>query len=511
MKALLVIAPVLFAVGAIAQLRVGTVRVGAVRQPIPETLYHIPWGGQSLATGSRSTNPVSTNALHIGYCLMLTNGVHAGEPGTNGIVLLSGDVNEFTNLVASFSDIPPRGETPSVAAAFAVNFARSNAGMARLRLLATGHAQNGAMLTQINRGTIPYSNLMTQVRGAQTVAWGTKRFSQNVPAVCWVHGETDTGQNIDPEFYRTNSYTLYGQMHSDFSGVTGQTNVPLWLMTQTASSSYGNRTNSYIAYAQYGLTSQDSRIKLVCPTYIFETIADGVHLTTDGYKYLGEYFGKVLAMENWGSDWLPLRPTNIQASGSSVTITWHVPVPPLVWDTNRVAHIDNYGFSLLDGTITSTPQIVGSNQVTFNYSGSPIRVRYGWNAVAGLPDGPTTGQRGNLRDSDATEAYSLPGTNLFNWAVIFHANITTNTAPTTPTATLASGNVLLSWDYQSLAHKFRVKRSLTFGGPYTAIADSPTNNWRDTGPTAGVTNYYVVSSLNDSGESANSTQVYAKP
>ena len=45
------------------------------------------------------------------------------------------------------------------------------------------------------------------------------------------------------------------------------------------------------------------------------------------------------------------------------------------------------------------------------------RIRYAHTGGVGQPAGPTTGARGNLRDSDATP--SRHGYPLFNWAVHF--------------------------------------------------------------------------------------------
>ena len=47
--------------------------------------------------------------------------------------------------------------------------------------------------------------------------------------------------------------------------------------------------------------------------------------------------------------------------------------------------------------------------------------RYAFTGVAGATGGPTTGARGNLRDSDATP--SRNGSPLWNWAVHFDAPI----------------------------------------------------------------------------------------
>ena len=85
-------------------------------------------------------------------------------------------------------------------------------------------------------------------------------------------------------------------------------------------------------------------------------------------------------------------------------------------------------------------------------------------------------------------------------------------APTNVSATSTStGQVDLAWAAESGPIRYTVKRSATSGGPYTTIAPPPiltTNSYADTAPAPG-TNYYVVSAINASGESANSAQASA--
>jgi hypothetical protein len=84
-------------------------------------------------------------------------------------------------------------------------------------------------------------------------------------------------------------------------------------------------------------------------------------------------------------------------------------------------------------------------------------------------------------------------------------------APTGLTATAGYQQVALTWAASSGATSYHVKRSTTNGGPYTQVG-APTNpSFTDSGLTNGTTYYYVVSALNASGESGNSSQVSAIP
>jgi fibronectin type 3 domain-containing protein len=84
-------------------------------------------------------------------------------------------------------------------------------------------------------------------------------------------------------------------------------------------------------------------------------------------------------------------------------------------------------------------------------------------------------------------------------------------APTGLQVTAGDAQVSLSWTASAAASSYHVKRSTTSGGPYTQVAAPATTSDTDTGLTNGTTYYYVVSALNAAGESANSSQVSAKP
>jgi autotransporter-associated beta strand protein len=87
-------------------------------------------------------------------------------------------------------------------------------------------------------------------------------------------------------------------------------------------------------------------------------------------------------------------------------------------------------------------------------------------------------------------------------------------APTPPLNLVArsgSNSVLLTWTAVAQATDYRVKRSLTSGGPYTTINVAYSSAFTDNSAVDGTTYYYVVTASNSLGESANSSSVNAKP
>lgn len=80
-------------------------------------------------------------------------------------------------------------------------------------------------------------------------------------------------------------------------------------------------------------------------------------------------------------------------------------------------------------------------------------------------------------------------------------------APTSLTGTVLSAmEDSLQWNAGSNARSYNLKRSLSAGGPFTTIASRSTQlKFMDTALSPATTYYYVVTSLNSAGESANST------
>jgi cellulose 1,4-beta-cellobiosidase len=77
-------------------------------------------------------------------------------------------------------------------------------------------------------------------------------------------------------------------------------------------------------------------------------------------------------------------------------------------------------------------------------------------------------------------------------------------APTSVSAQAGDGWVHVQWGDVEYADGFNVKRSTVSGGPYTTIATGVPNGYLDTAVVNGARYYYVISSVNGNGESANS-------
>jgi len=84
-------------------------------------------------------------------------------------------------------------------------------------------------------------------------------------------------------------------------------------------------------------------------------------------------------------------------------------------------------------------------------------------------------------------------------------------APTGLAASAGNAQVTLSWTASSGATSYNVKQAAVSGGPYTTIGTTAGTSFTSTGLTNGTPYYFVVSAVNSSGESANSSQATATP
>jgi len=84
-------------------------------------------------------------------------------------------------------------------------------------------------------------------------------------------------------------------------------------------------------------------------------------------------------------------------------------------------------------------------------------------------------------------------------------------APSEAEAAAGNGKVSLRWRPVPNAARYRVMRSTTPSGPYTAIANPAETEYLDAGITNGMTYYYVVRAMNDGGKGPYSPEVKATP
>lgn len=206
------------------------------------------------------------------------------------------------------------------------------------------------------------------------------------------------------------------------------------LICQTAGAAHyrpnlADRHQFTTPFLQLKASAENPRIFAVTPKYMFPCV-DGIHIDGKSADILGDYYGKVkhLVVDK-GEDWLGLRPIKCQkVSSRTVEITFNVPNPPLVLDTQTVSDPGHYGFYLYKGNGVSISNVAldeDNNKVIITTNESipdGASITYAFDNGSGK-SGPTLGARGCLRDSCSD--LSSDGTwTLHNWCFAFGEKIT---------------------------------------------------------------------------------------
>jgi hypothetical protein len=370
-------------------------------------LNHILGTGQSLSVGANGSPSLSTNQPYDN--LMLSGGFL--QTGTDLIPLVEG----LTQW-----DIPV--ETISSALG---NTLTALSPQTNYTSIVTRHGWGGRTYDQLKQGSTYYATGMDQVRNALAAAQIRGDIYRGVVAVTTVHGESDHLEG-NGAYYSDYLLEWQSDYNADVKALTGQTNdIPMFLCQMSSYTKY-NSTTSLIPSAQLWAAENSTMHTLVCPKY-FLTYSDGIHLTAQSYRHLGEYYGKVLKHVLVDEEsWQPLLPTRITLDGTNLVVDFHVPAPPLVLDTNAVLAQTDYGFEYADDASSAAIQsvtVTDADTITIALtaipSGANPRLRYAHTGIAGSWAGwdQPGSARGNVRDSDATP--SLYGNPLHNWLVHF--------------------------------------------------------------------------------------------
>lgn len=387
---------------------------------------HVLSTGQSLAVGIAGTPPLSLTQPFDNK--MFASGVVAEEEdgGLDHFVpLVEGDWVDNAGTLYSV-------ETMSSALANAISqmardefFADRPPAERGHDVLVSNHGISGKQYSVLKKGTAAYALGMAQVGAAFDLAKAAGK-SYVVRAVTTVHGEAD--HFLNNTHYAQDLAEWQSDYEKDVRAKTGQTEGVPMFETQMSSWPVMGQATSPIPEAQLQAhVASVGKIVLVGPKYHLPYAPDGIHLTNAGYRHMGEDYAKVYRRVIFeGKVWEPVRPREISRDGATIRVKFFVPEPPLVLDTKLVSDPGDRGFQFVDGT-GSPPRIVAvtvaaPDTVEIELSAAPKgpggHLRYAYRVDATpVPAGPTTGPRGNLRDSDAT--VSRNGDPLYNWSVHF--------------------------------------------------------------------------------------------
>lgn len=313
----------------------------ALAQPATQGKPQITWDwtgiigtGQSLAVGQGGKPVASTRPS--GNNLMLSTGqlpwpIDGNDP-TLALVPLIEPIGRPSTRYPSSWPTNIAGETPHAAMADELT---------ALVKTATGHdfitvhcevGENGQGIRFLKKNPDQqgvnghaYEGTMIETKAITRLAKvAGKTFG--IGAIIVTHGENDAGNAK----YEEQLHQLWQDYNTDLAAITGQSQNILMIVSQQNSTN--NRSASTIAQWKIGV---DFPNDIVCsgPKYQYPS-GDGTHLTTEGYRQLGEKYGQIyFDRVILGKEWQPLQPTKATRDGKTITIQFHVPVKPLVWES----------------------------------------------------------------------------------------------------------------------------------------------------------------------------------
>ena len=354
---------------------------------VTSDLMHGLLYGQSLSIGGSSGTAISSTQL--AGAKRFVGGVR--PQNTSGTA--DGNDSDFASLVALYEDSGV--ETPAYGCAQMVKQLLAADGVTlgssqSLLMSTAGEGSQGA--AALAPGTSYFDRLKNHI----TKGNDRKTTAYALSALLMAHGEADTLGGTAAATYKTHLRNMREQAQAHAYTTTGvNRQTPMILYQVAVHRRYA--VNPVIAMAQTDLAAE-YLFGLATPIYHMPYI-DGLHLTPEGYKWLGAYFG--IALKRWlwnGTTPQWLKPGVATRAGTKVTIPFTVPSGALAFDTTQVAAQTNYGFELLDSgdtpmTITNVAIVGNTVEITASATvGAGAKVHYAWQGDAdkGL---------GNLRDS----------------------------------------------------------------------------------------------------------------
>jgi len=404
--------------------------------PLPTFDYAVnffPIYGQSLTVGNYGPYIESAQSYDN---LMFTDGMRPQYeyPGDT-------DAQRYAGFVPAVEGPTPVSnyETPATAAGDMIKqLILSENGIAytsqNYQMLLSTPGYGAQTILQLSKGGAnnSYSRLASvqPTYGLSDATAASKTFAMQ--AVGLGQGENDYLSGTTRSAWAATAAALIKNVNDDVQLITGQPNpIPL-IMYQVATHKVGGSSTPTIALAQTDLAASNPLAYVAMPMYLFPYHDDNnFHTTPIGTRWFGGYLGiaykRIVIDKQNGVDhpkWQPLQPVSSSWSGSTLTVTMHVPVGNLVLDTTQVSMNTNYGFELFDSggsPVAISSVSVSGNQVTIvaasNAAGGSLH--YAW---SGTDNSGTNGPRGNLRDQQGdTITFMIQGTpyRMDNWCVIF--------------------------------------------------------------------------------------------
>jgi hypothetical protein len=406
--------------------------------------------GQSLSVGAMAPNfSAAATQPHFNNLKLALNGTVVPPFNSNAAALaLVPFVEPIRPLATTFPSAYPAnlyGETFHAAMAAQITTLAKQAGAADYVTAQTVAGESGQGMSVINKTATPvnsggtstgraYQATLFEARAVKRLANAAGK-SYGIGAIVLTHGETDSGNTG----YEAAMVQLWSDYNNDLKAITGQADAIPMITSQQHSFGFvaGQAQGASPATLAEWKVGVDNPTNVVCagPKYQYPYASDNIHLVTRGYELLGEKYGEVYVQRVViGNPWQPLQPISATRSGNVVTVRFHIPVPPLAWNTTLpnphqtalTQWAQGRGFELRTGanrlTISSVQIVNDTVRITATTAvpaGSTVgyAVTSDGTALAGV-----SRRWGKLIDSDRTVG-AFTGQAQPNFAVAFELNL----------------------------------------------------------------------------------------
>lgn len=362
--------------------------------------------GQSLSAGGVTGSALSTTQP---YSNTMVSGLayDSGGTGTTPYLVSTPTISAFPWTALIEGSI----ESPRSAMA---NYYTSVTGT---NIHVVTGSRGGSTYTALRKGTVAWEHMARSIESAGA------RSRLSCTAIYVEHGETDgySSGGTPRVQYTANLVEWQSDISAKCAASAWGGDPPLYIGQYSSWTApiLDSLPTSEIPLAIYDAARANfGRIIIIDPHYMDAYGGDGVHKTAAGSRTMGARGGRAIAT---GRAYQPLWPrmdNPVTRAGAVITVYLYTPTPPLVVDTTNITGVSTStrGFEYTCGS--SPPAIssvdcgaacsgnICSCAITLaSTPGAPCltddKIGYALTGVAGNLGGPTSGPRGNIRDSTA--------------------------------------------------------------------------------------------------------------
>ena len=277
-----------------------------------------------------------------------------------------------------------------------------------INIVASTAGTGGVSITTLLNSYVPNVQLMHA--GMKSVADAAVK-SVGCFAIVYMQGESDyrEGNINDKAAYKGYLMQVKNALQESAMTNLGQTRKPLFFLYQTSGSNWivndgaVNNESLGVSMAQIEFAQENEDVILISPAYQVTFYANDGHPSTNGERWLGEYYAKAIWQTLYrGFRYSNPKPEHITRESNRIIIYLSNCVLPLMLNTWTLAQQTNYGFVVKadDVSVAVSDIKFDNNAIVLNLStdvssATKVSISYGGAGIG----------RGNVCDSDSSSTW----------------------------------------------------------------------------------------------------------